>query len=169
MEGLADAETYPLQKKQHSFEFLRSIAHLRPRTNTFGAIARVRNCVSADPRVPTARGLPLRSHADYHGQRLRRRGSDVPRDHARFGQPTETGRPDRLPSGFLRTAHVPHGERAVGRRDLRLRPGQDLHLRAYVSRGELEYDADIWPSSGWSSPKWPFSTSTTTWTSPSGS
>jgi asparaginyl-tRNA synthetase len=44
--GLADTESYPLQKKQHSFEFLRTIAHLRPRTNTFGAIARVRNCVS---------------------------------------------------------------------------------------------------------------------------
>jgi asparaginyl-tRNA synthetase len=43
--GLADAEKYPLQKKGHSFEFLRTIAHLRPRTNTFGAIARVRNCV----------------------------------------------------------------------------------------------------------------------------
>ncbi|MCR4411508.1 MAG: asparagine--tRNA ligase [Thermoguttaceae bacterium] len=44
--GMADPETYPLQKKQHSFEFLRTIAHLRPRTNTFGAVARVRNCVS---------------------------------------------------------------------------------------------------------------------------
>jgi len=44
--GTADAETYPLQKKHHSFEFLRTIAHLRPRTNTFGAIARVRNCTS---------------------------------------------------------------------------------------------------------------------------
>jgi asparaginyl-tRNA synthetase len=43
--GWADAETYPLQKKRHSFEFLRTIAHLRPRTNTFGAVARVRNCV----------------------------------------------------------------------------------------------------------------------------
>jgi asparaginyl-tRNA synthetase len=43
--GLADPERYPLQKKGHSFEFLRTIAHLRPRTNTFGAIARVRNCV----------------------------------------------------------------------------------------------------------------------------
>ncbi len=43
--GSADVESYPLQKKQHSFEFLRTIAHLRPRTNTFGAIARVRNCV----------------------------------------------------------------------------------------------------------------------------
>lgn len=45
--GTADAEKYPLQKKQHSFEFLREIAHLRPRTNTFGAIARVRNAASA--------------------------------------------------------------------------------------------------------------------------
>jgi asparaginyl-tRNA synthetase len=43
--GLADSETYPLQKKGTSFEFLRGIAHLRPRTNTFGAIARLRNCV----------------------------------------------------------------------------------------------------------------------------
>ncbi len=41
--GFADPATYPLQKKGTSFEFLRSIAHLRPRTNTFGAIARVRN------------------------------------------------------------------------------------------------------------------------------
>ncbi len=43
--GGADPETYPLQKKRHSFEKLREWAHLRPRTNTFGAIARVRNCV----------------------------------------------------------------------------------------------------------------------------
>jgi asparaginyl-tRNA synthetase len=43
--GGADPETYPLQKKRHSFEFLRTLAHLRPRTNTFGAVARVRNCV----------------------------------------------------------------------------------------------------------------------------
>ena len=45
LHGLADVDTYPLQKKRHSFEFLRTIAHLRPRTNTFGAVARVRNCV----------------------------------------------------------------------------------------------------------------------------
>jgi asparaginyl-tRNA synthetase len=43
MLGDADVEKYPLQKKGHSFEFLRSIAHLRPRTNTFGAVARLRN------------------------------------------------------------------------------------------------------------------------------
>lgn len=44
--GDADAEAYPLQKKGHSFEFLRTIAHLRPRTNTFGAVARLRHRVS---------------------------------------------------------------------------------------------------------------------------
>lgn len=41
--GIADAETYPLQKKRHTLEYLRSIAHLRPRTNTIGAVSRVRN------------------------------------------------------------------------------------------------------------------------------
>ena len=44
--GWADPDLYPLQKKRHSFEFLRTIAHLRPRTNTFGAVARVRNAMS---------------------------------------------------------------------------------------------------------------------------
>jgi asparaginyl-tRNA synthetase len=43
--GWADAAAYPLQKKGHSMEFLREQAHLRPRSNTFGAVARVRNCV----------------------------------------------------------------------------------------------------------------------------
>lgn len=44
--GEADPETYPLQKKRHSFEFLREIAHLRSRTNTLGAVFRVRNAAS---------------------------------------------------------------------------------------------------------------------------
>ena len=44
--GWADPDIYPLQKKRHSFEFLRTIAHLRPRTNTLGAVARVRNAMS---------------------------------------------------------------------------------------------------------------------------
>ena len=41
--GAADPATYPLQKKGHSMEFLREIAHLRPRTNTFGAVLRIRH------------------------------------------------------------------------------------------------------------------------------
>ncbi len=44
--GTADAETYPLQKKRHTFEKLREWAHLRTRSNTFGSVFRVRNRVS---------------------------------------------------------------------------------------------------------------------------
>ncbi|MBW2506431.1 MAG: asparagine--tRNA ligase [Deltaproteobacteria bacterium] len=44
--GWADPEIYPLQKKRHSYEFLRTIAHLRPRTNSLGAIARIRSSLS---------------------------------------------------------------------------------------------------------------------------
>ncbi|MHC4563255.1 MAG: asparagine--tRNA ligase [Planctomycetota bacterium] len=44
--GSADAASYPIQPKRHSFEFLRTQAHLRTRTNTFGAVARVRNALS---------------------------------------------------------------------------------------------------------------------------
>jgi asparaginyl-tRNA synthetase len=44
--GEADPTTYPLQKKGHSLEFLREIAHLRPRTNTFGAVFRIRHHMS---------------------------------------------------------------------------------------------------------------------------
>ncbi len=44
--GWADPEEYPLQKKRHSFEFLREISHLRPRTNALGAVARVRSRLS---------------------------------------------------------------------------------------------------------------------------
>jgi asparaginyl-tRNA synthetase len=41
-----DPETYPIQQKRHTLEYLREVAHLRPRTNTIGAVARVRHCLS---------------------------------------------------------------------------------------------------------------------------
>lgn len=44
--GEADPNTYPLQKKGHSLEFLREIAHLRPRTNTFSAVLRIRHAMA---------------------------------------------------------------------------------------------------------------------------
>ena len=44
--GKCDPEVYPLQKKGHSMEFLREIAHLRPRTNTFGAVLRIRHAMA---------------------------------------------------------------------------------------------------------------------------
>ncbi|MBD3880194.1 asparagine--tRNA ligase [Phormidium tenue FACHB-886] len=71
--GEADSETYPLQKKRHSFEFLRSIAHLRARTNTIGAVFRVRNaCATAIHTFFQERGFlwahtPLITASDAEG------------------------------------------------------------------------------------------------------
>ncbi|MBE9126821.1 MULTISPECIES: asparagine--tRNA ligase [unclassified Coleofasciculus] len=56
--GDSDPDTYPLQKKRHSFEFLRTIGHLRARTNTLGAVFRVRNaCASAIHQFFQERGF----------------------------------------------------------------------------------------------------------------
>jgi asparaginyl-tRNA synthetase len=71
--GDADPDTYPLQKKRHSFEFLRTIAHLRPRTNSFGAVFRVRNaCATAIHQFFQQRGFlwvhtPIITASDCEG------------------------------------------------------------------------------------------------------
>jgi asparaginyl-tRNA synthetase len=71
--GECDAETYPLQKKRHSFEFLRDIGHLRSRTNTLGAVFRVRNaCANAIHQFFQERGFlwvhtPLITASDCEG------------------------------------------------------------------------------------------------------
>lgn len=71
--GTADADTYPLQKKRHSFEFLRTIGHLRGRTNTLGAVMRVRNaCATAIHQFFQERGFlwihtPIVTASDCEG------------------------------------------------------------------------------------------------------
>lgn len=71
--GDAAPEIYPLQKKRHSFEFLRTIAHLRARTNTFGAVFRVRNaCAMAIHQFFQERGFlwihtPIITGSDCEG------------------------------------------------------------------------------------------------------
>jgi len=71
--GEADPETYPLQKKRHSFEFLREIGHLRSRTNTLGAVFRIRNaCSTAIHQFFQERGFlwvhtPIISASDCEG------------------------------------------------------------------------------------------------------
>jgi asparaginyl-tRNA synthetase len=71
--GESDPETYPLQKKRHSFEFLRTIGHLRGRTNTFGAVMRVRNaCARAIHQFFQERGFlwvhtPIITASDCEG------------------------------------------------------------------------------------------------------
>ena len=71
--GEADPESYPLQKKRHSFEFLRTIGHLRSRTNTLGAVFRVRNaCAQAIHKFFYERGFiwvhtPIITASDCEG------------------------------------------------------------------------------------------------------
>ena len=71
--GEADPETYPLQKKRHSFEFLRDIGHLRSRTNTLSAVFRVRNaCATAIHQFFQERGFlwvhtPIITASDCEG------------------------------------------------------------------------------------------------------
>ena len=81
--GSADPEEYPLQKKRHTLEFLRELAHLRPRTNTFGAMAPrpQRHGLRHPPVLPAAR-FPLRPDSHHHLQRRRGRRRHVPRHHA---------------------------------------------------------------------------------------
>jgi asparaginyl-tRNA synthetase len=52
-----DPDTYPISPKRHSFEYLREVAHLRPRTNTIGAVARVRHCLA----------MAIHRYFDEHG------------------------------------------------------------------------------------------------------
>ncbi len=71
--GTADPDKYPLQKKGHTLEFLREIAHLRPRTNTFGAVLRIRSALAfAIHRFFQERGFfylntPLITESDCEG------------------------------------------------------------------------------------------------------
>jgi asparaginyl-tRNA synthetase len=86
--AVEDPETYPIAKKRHTFEYLRTVAHLRPRTNTFGAIARLRNSIAQ-----AVHGYFHRhgEHADHYRKRLRRCGSVVSRQHARCAQSAACG------------------------------------------------------------------------------
>jgi asparaginyl-tRNA synthetase len=82
-----DPDTYPMQPKQHSLEYLREVAHLRPRTNLFGAVTRVRHCLAQAVHRFFHERLLLDQHADHHRLGRRGRRPDVPRVDAGHGQP----------------------------------------------------------------------------------
>ncbi|MDF2549799.1 MAG: asnS [Chlamydiales bacterium] len=99
--GLCDPEEYPLQKKRHSLEFLRTISHLRPRTNCFGAVARVRSALAyATHRFFQERGFlylqtPIITGSDCEGAGQMFRVTTLPGDKLDkesdqdfFGKPT---------------------------------------------------------------------------------
>ncbi len=98
--AVEEPESYPIAKKRHSFEYLRTVAHLRPRTNTFGAVARVRNAITqAVHRYFDEHGFlwvntPIITASDCEGAGALFRvttlppGSDAPSAQDFFGQDT---------------------------------------------------------------------------------
>ena len=140
----------PDPAKRHTFEYLREVAHLRPRTNVFGAVTRVRHTIAqAIHRFFHEHGFfwvhtPIITASDAEG-----RGRDVPRLDARPGEPAaHAARQGRLRAGFLRPRGVPHRVGPAQRRDLLPGAEQGLHVRADVPRRELATPAGTWPSSG---------------------
>ncbi len=94
--GTADAETYPLQKKGHTLEFLREIAHLRPRTNTFGAVLRIRHAMAY------AIHKYFNDHGFYYLHAPIITGSDAEGAGAMFRVSTlDDQNPPRLPDGHI--------------------------------------------------------------------
>jgi asparaginyl-tRNA synthetase len=104
-----DPDTYPIQPKQHSFEYLREVAHLRPRTNTFGAIGRVRHCLAmAVHRFFHERGFfwihtPIITGSDCEGAGQMFRVSTL--DLANLPR-TPEGRPDFSQDFFGKETHL---------------------------------------------------------------
>ena len=108
MLGSADPEEYPLQKKRHTLEFLRELAHLRPRTNTFGAVARVRNAMAFGiHQFFQQRGFlyiqtPIITASDAEGAGAMFRATTLDLDNL----PTEDGRVDNDADFFGRPAFL---------------------------------------------------------------
>ena len=74
---------YPIQPKRHSMEYLRTVTHLRPRTNTFQAVFRVRSLIAYHPQVLPGTRFRLCPHPAHHRLRLRGRRRNVPGHNAR--------------------------------------------------------------------------------------
>ena len=108
-----DPDSYPIQPKPHSLEFLREVAHLRPRTNVIGAVTRVRHTIAQSiHRLFRRARLLLGQHADHHGVGCGRRRRAVPRVDARSAEPAaHAGRQEstsrRTSSGARRSSRFP--------------------------------------------------------------
>ena len=90
--GPCDPKTYPMAKKKHGMEFLRDKAHLRPRTNIIGAVARIRSQLSfATHEFFPAQRVSVRAHTNHHRLGLRGRRRNVPGAHAMWLRASNTG------------------------------------------------------------------------------
>jgi asparaginyl-tRNA synthetase len=139
---------YPLQKKRHSVEYLRTIQHLRPRTNLFSAVFRVRSVAAyAIHEFFQNRGF-VYSHPAHHRLRLRGRRRDVPRHHAgsRKRAPHRDGSVDYSQDFFGKATNLTVSGQLNAenfRHGLRRR----LHLRPHLPGREFQHPrhaAEFW-------------------------
>ena len=158
--GAADPATYPLQKKGHTMEFLRDIAHLRTRSNTFGAVFRVRNALAwAIHSFFQERGFlyvqtPIITASDAEGAGAMFGVTtldlmNVPRKKAEqnanpneavSGKENVQAQVDYEQDFFGKPAFLTVSGQ-LGSRDFRAAFLQRLHLRADVPRGKLQHAA----------------------------
>jgi hypothetical protein len=139
--GAADAETYPLQKKRHSFEFLRTLGHLRSRTNTLGAVFRVRNaCAQAIHQFFQERGFmwmhtPIITASDCEGagEMFAVTGLDLTK------VPLTKDRRGGLQPGLLWQTRLPDGERPAGSGNHGHGLHQCLYLWPHLSGRKLQH------------------------------
>ena len=145
-----DPDTYPIQPKPHTMEYLREVAHLRPRTNVIGAATRVRHTLAqAIHRFFDEHGFfwvntPIITASDAEGAGAMFRVSTL--DLANLPR-TPEGEID-FGKDFFGPRGVPHRVGAAQRRGLLPRADQGLHLRADLPRRELQHQPRTSPSSG---------------------
>ena len=175
--GLADVESYPLQKKGHSFEFLRTIAHLRPRTNTFGAVARVRNrACNSIHQFFQERGFlyvhtPIITASDCEGAgamfQVTSLDLDAEVEKGMKGEKSKQGEGIDFSKDFFNRPAFLTVSGQLEAETFACRWARPTRS-ARPSAPKTATRPAIWPSSGWSSRRPPFSTSGTTWNWPRG-
>ena len=130
----ASSPDYPLQKKRHSFEFLRTIPHLRPRTNALSAVFRVRSMLAQEiHRYFADRGFvyahtPIITGSDCEGAGEMFRVTTL-----------EPGSGEAAENDFLRQACFSHGQRTAGGRGVRHGFRKYLHLRPHLPCGKQQH------------------------------
>ena len=159
VEGASDP-TFPVQKKGLSREYLRTIQHLRPRTNLFSAVFRVRSAAAyAVHEFFQSRGFvyvntPIITGSDAEGAGEMFQVTTMPMDQVPmtedgavdysqdfFRKPTHRGREDRLHEGLFRQKDQPDRFRPAQRRKLRHGLWRRVHLRPNLPRRELQHAA----------------------------
>ena len=133
-------DDYPLQKKRHTDEFLRTISHLRPRTNKYGAAFRIRSKLSyAIHRFFQERGFayihtPILTGSDCEGA-----GELFQVTALDLEKPPPVRRQDRLQPGFFWPARQSDGFRPTGSRNVRPGTGGCVYLRTHFPGGKFQY------------------------------